>query len=108
MGAGVPISEGQEVRSSIRAAVRPPAPANLAALLKLAFDGGDLKTLWANRMARIESDPGDAAALMDLCYIEQILGDQASGLKRQRQALRQHRLYRSSWPADNSLRVLAF
>lgn len=110
---GAPIRQGRRERSPIHPVVQPPevrlpAPANLAALLKLGFDGGDLKILWANRMARIECDPSDAAALMDLCNIEQILGDQASGLRRQTEALGQHRLYRSSWRAYNSLRVLAF
>ena len=110
---GAPIRQGRGERSPIHPVVQPPevrlpAPANLAALLKLGFDGGDLKILWANRMARIECDPSDAAALMDLCNIEQILGDQASGLRRQTEALGQHRLYRSSWRAYNSLRVLAF
>jgi hypothetical protein len=108
MAAGVPIRQGREERYPMPPAAWPPAPANLAALLKLAFDGGDLKTLWADRMARIESNPSDAAALMDLCNIEQILGDQASGLRRQKDALLHHRLYRSSWRAYNSLRVLAF
>jgi len=46
---------------------------------------------------------------MDLCLIDQLLGDQASGLKWQQEALRLQRLYRSSWPASGqALRVLAF
>jgi glutathione synthase/RimK-type ligase-like ATP-grasp enzyme len=89
--------------------VQPPAPANLAELLKLGFDGGDMTVLRADRMARLQCDPEDAAALMDLCTIEQISGDQASGLRRQAEALSHHRLYRSSWPTSkDALCVLAF
>jgi hypothetical protein len=91
------------------AAQPPPSPTNLAKLLKMAFDGGDLTALRVSRMLQAQSNPDDAAALMDLCAIEQILGDPASGLTRQRQALGRHRLYRSSWPASpEALRVLAF
>jgi hypothetical protein len=47
--------------------------------------------------------------LISLSTIEQLLGDQASGLTHQVEALNLHRLYRSSWPASpNALRVLAF
>ncbi len=89
--------------------VQPPSPTNLAELLELGFDGGDMTVLRADRMARLQCDPEDAAALMDLCTIEQILGDQASGLRRQAEALSHHRLYRSSWPETNGpLRILAF
>jgi len=46
---------------------------------------------------------------MDLCAIEQLLGDQAAGLRYQREALRLERLYRSSWPTSSRpLHVLAF
>jgi hypothetical protein len=81
----------------------------MAKLFKMAFDGHDLKPMRAKIAARIDSDPLDAAALMDLCVIEQLLGNQASGLKRQAEALRIQRLYQSSWPASSqALHVLAF
>jgi hypothetical protein len=81
----------------------------LAKLFKMAFDGCDLKPLRAQITARAESDPQDAAALMDLCLIEQLLGNRAEGLQRQAQALRMERLYRSCWPASSqALHVLAF
>lgn len=86
-----------------------PIPFNTATLLKTGFDGCDLSPLRAQRMACFESDHTDAAALIDLCHIEQILGNPVSGLRYQNQALRLDRLYRSSWPASpNALRVLAF
>jgi hypothetical protein len=82
----------------------------LARLFKTAFDGGDLKPLRDQLIAQLHSGPDNtAAALISLCTVEQLLGDQASGLARQAAALNLHRLYRSSWPASpNALRVLAF
>jgi hypothetical protein len=79
-------------------------------LFKTAFDGVDLGPLRDRIIARSRSNPIDAAAaLISLCTIEQLLGNQASGLKHQAEALGLHRLYRSSWPASpNALRVLAF
>lgn len=75
----------------------------------MAFDGGDLRPLREQKIARLQCDPVDSAALMDLCIVEQILGDRSSGLRRQAEALRLNRLYVSSWPASpKALRVLAF
>jgi hypothetical protein len=81
---------------------------SVARLFKQAFDGHDLKPLRAQLLARMEADPLDAAALMDLSVIEQLLGNQAEGLRHQAQALRLRRLYRPSWPTPpQALRVLA-
>ena len=95
---------------SLITAVQVPAPMCFATLFKMAFDGGDLKPLRDHILAQSYSDLADAAAaLISLSTIEQLLGDQASGLARQRDALGLHRLYRSSWPASpDALRVLAF
>jgi hypothetical protein len=85
------------------------SPMCVAKLFKMAFDGHDLKPLRSQIIARTKSDGVNAAALLDLCVIEQLLGDQPSGLKRQAEALSLQRLYRSSWPASSrALRVLAF
>jgi hypothetical protein len=85
------------------------SPISIAKLFKMAFDGCDLIPLEAQITARLESDPAHAASLMDLCVIEQLLGNQAAGLLCQAQALGIQRLYRSSWPASSqALRVLAF
>lgn len=86
-----------------------PSPTSAAKLLKMAFDGGDMRLLREETIAGLQSAPADAATLMNLCIVEQVLGDQASGLQRQAEALRLYRLYRSSWPASHeALRVLAF
>ena len=86
-----------------------PSPSSAAKLLKMAFDGGDMRLLRGETIARLQSAPADAATLMNLCIVEQILGDPASGLLHQAEALRLHRLYRSSWPSTpQALRILAF
>ena len=96
--------------ASVIPAILPPAPLCLAQLFKTAFDGGDLKPLRDRLIAASYADTVDlAAALISLSTTEQLLGNQASGLARQAEALRLHRLYRSSWRASpNALRVLAF
>jgi hypothetical protein len=96
--------------NSLITAVPAPAPMCLAKLFKMAFDGGDLRPLRDQIQANSYADSVDAAAaLISLSTIEQLLGDQPSGLARQGDALKLHRLYRSSWPAKpGALRVLAF
>jgi hypothetical protein len=90
--------------------VEAPSPLCFAKLFKMAFDGEDLKPLRDRLLAQSHANTADrAAALMSLSVIEQILGDKASGLARQAEALTLHRLYQSSWPVSrNALRVLAF
>jgi hypothetical protein len=91
--------------------LHPPVPLCFARLFKKAFDGEDLKPLRDQLIAELQSNSVDAAAsaLLSLCTIEQLLDDPVSGLARQAEALKFHRLYRSSWPASpNALRVLAF
>jgi hypothetical protein len=96
--------------NSLLTAVQPPSPMCFAKLFKTALDGVDLKPLRERLIAQSQSKSADgAAALMGLCMIDQLLGDRASGLNFQPQALKLHRLYRSPWPASpHALRVLAF
>jgi hypothetical protein len=87
----------------------PALPICIAQLFKKAFDGYDLKPLREQIIARVQSNPSDAAGLMDLCAIEQLLGNQSSWMGYQTQALKLQRLYRSSWPTtQEALHVLAF
>ena len=80
----------------------------MAQLFKTAFDGGDLKPLRALLTARLQAAPADAGTRMNLCMVDQLLGDPAGGLQRQGEALRLQRLYQPSWPASRqALRVLA-
>jgi glutathione synthase/RimK-type ligase-like ATP-grasp enzyme len=60
-------------------------------------------------LEQLQATPNDPALLMDLSVMEQVLGDKASGLRRQAEALAQQCLYRSSWPAsEHALHILAF
>jgi glutathione synthase/RimK-type ligase-like ATP-grasp enzyme len=93
----------------LRAIPLPALPICVAQLFKKAFDGYDLKPLRSQIIARTQSNPLDAAGLLDLSVIEQLLGNLDSGLAYQDKALRLQRLYRSSWPTSSRpLRVLAF
>jgi hypothetical protein len=89
---------------------RIPAPICFAKLFRMASDGGDLISLRERVIAEAAIQlRGCRAALMSLCTIDQLLGDQASGLAYQAEALGLHRLYRSSWTTSpDALRVLAF
>lgn len=88
---------------------QPALPICVAQLFKKSFEGYDLRPLRSKIMARTQCNPRDAGGLMDLCAIEQLLGDQASGLRYQAEALSIQRLYRSSWPTSQSpIRVLVF
>jgi len=74
----------------------------------MAFDGEDLRALRNSTISGL-SEPDPAAALMTLCTIDQLLGNQASGVAWQTEALRLQSLYRSNWPVSpGPLRVLAF
>ncbi len=87
----------------------PALPICVAQLFKKSFDGYDLRPLRSQIIARVQSNPSDAAGLMDLCAIEQLLGNHSSGLGYQAEALKLQRLYRSSWPtSQEALHVLAF
>jgi hypothetical protein len=98
-----------KLKTAVLTAVQPPSPMCLAKLFKIALDGTDLGPMRERLIAHSQSKSADAAALMGLCTIEQLLGDQASGLNFQTQALNLQRLYSSPWPASpHALRVLAF
>ncbi|HEY7837179.1 MAG TPA: hypothetical protein VIC54_01135 [Terriglobales bacterium] len=91
-----------------QSSTRPAATLCMAQLFKTAFDGGDLKPLRAVLAARLAAAPADAGTRMNLCVVDQLLGDPAGGLQRQGEALRLQRLYQPSWPASRqALRVLA-
>ena len=89
--------------------LKPPFLSSTAELLKLAYAGHDLLPRHVALLEKLQVAPDDPAVLMDLSVMEQVLGDQASGLRRQDIALAQRRVYRSGWPAsDGALRILAF
>jgi len=87
---------------------RPDAPLGVARLSKIAFDGGDLRPLRSQLLDKYVFEPDNAAALMDLAMIEQLLGNLGDGLARQQEALALRRIFHSPCAASPpALRLLA-
>jgi hypothetical protein len=81
----------------------------LARLAKLAFDGTDLNPLWQDLLARAIAAPDNAATLMDLSILANLMGRRHERLVLQAHALEVQRLYRQPAKSDEpaGLRVLA-
>ena len=80
----------------------------MARLAKLAFDGHDLRPLWAELINKLLAGVADAGEGIDLSLIAQLLGDKQAGLAIQREVLLAHRLFRSPCVTKTPrLRVLA-
>lgn len=82
----------------------------LAALAAAAYAQQDLNPLWQELALRVQADPGDAGALMDLARIAQLTGNRDQGLALQRAALEVSPFYWQEFPghAPGPLRLLAF
>jgi hypothetical protein len=80
----------------------------MARLAKMAFDGGDLRPLWAELIAKVLDGTADPGEGLDLSLIAQLLGDKKTGLALQHEMLTSHQLFRSPCLAKQPrLRVLA-
>src|SRR5258707_10997281 len=80
----------------------------MAKLAKLAFDGGDLRPMWRELIAKLIDGTADAGEGLDLSLIAQLLGDKQTGLAIRAEVLAFHRLFRSPCSAEKpKLRVLA-
>jgi hypothetical protein len=80
----------------------------MARLAKLAFDGVNLRPLWAELMKKLLDGTADAGEGLDLALIAQLLGDKETGLTIQREVLLSHQLYRLPRLSNSPrLRVLA-
>jgi hypothetical protein len=79
----------------------------MAAILHLAYDGGDLSDLWRELVQRIDHDPQDAAALMDLSMVLQAAGHAEDALNVQSQALALRRCYHRPHGRADGTRVVA-
>jgi hypothetical protein len=78
-------------------------------LIRQAFQGADLKRIWAGLMAAVDAGTAGPGAAMDLSIVAQLLGEPAAGLAIQTEVLQQHRLYWSRRAAGTpTLRLLAF
>lgn len=80
----------------------------MAAIVRLAYEGGDLEALLGRLVARIEQDPADAAALMDLYTLLQVTGQKDQALSMQAMALSQRRIYHRPHGGGDGLKILAF
>jgi len=76
----------------------------------MAFDGADLTSVWNTLVDRINNDPCDAAALIDLSTIAHIQGRPGDRIVLQNTALELQRVYRQlpEISAPDSIRLLAF
>src|SRR4051794_22444015 len=88
----------------------PPIPMGLAVLLKLAFDGCALAPIWNELVHRVNDEPNDAAALLDLSIIAHVQGRREDRLALQAEALKLQRVYRQlpAVSSDTPIRLLAF
>jgi glutathione synthase/RimK-type ligase-like ATP-grasp enzyme len=85
-------------------------PIGLASLAGAAFAGNDLAPIGNRLIERVAADAQDAAALMDLSTIMQLIGNRAAAMAWQAKALDVQRLYRRP-PAvvqEDGIRLLAF
>jgi len=73
---------------------QPAIPIGLPILVKMAFDGADLTSVWNTLVDRINNDPYDAAALIDLSTIAHIQGRPGDRIALQNAALELQRVYR--------------
>lgn len=94
----------------LRSAAEPRDPGEvigLEAIMRLAYGGTDLGGLWAELLARVEADPGDAAALMDMSTILMVSGHREPALETQAQAIALRRDYVRVHGRGDALTVLA-
>jgi glutathione synthase/RimK-type ligase-like ATP-grasp enzyme len=88
----------------------PVVPIGLPTLVKMAFDGKDWTSIWNVLVDRLEDNPHDAAALLDLSTLAHITGRPDDRRALQRDALALQRIYRQPAPAagQGGVRLLAF
>jgi len=80
----------------------------LAALARLAFEGGDLAQVWDGLIARVNADPADAAALLDLATMLLLNSQTDNGLGVQAQGLALAQVFERPARGDGpGLRLLA-
>ena len=89
---------------------QPAMPIGMPTLVKMAFDGTDLAPVWNTLVARVNENPDDAGALIDLSTIALVQGRPNDRVSLQEMALKVQRVYRQQPVGDapGSLRVLAF
>ena len=80
----------------------------LAKIMRFAFKGDNLAQLTSQLVSRIQTNPNDAAALLDLSVVLQLNAQPQLALELQEEALKQRQLFRlDSNPDSASVRLLA-
>jgi hypothetical protein len=80
----------------------------ISSLLRLVNDQGDVMSVWNELMARIDSDPFDAAALMDMSVLLQANGRRDKGLEIQKMAISLTPVFKRIHGNGQGLQVIAF
>jgi len=80
----------------------------LGRLMRMAYEGANLAPLLNVLLARVQADPTDAPALMDLSTILMLTGQREQGLQLQAAALALSPLYRRPHGRADGLKLLAF
>jgi glutathione synthase/RimK-type ligase-like ATP-grasp enzyme len=94
--------------ASVLQAVAPEPLLGFAALMRMTFAGGDVDALASRLIDRVNRDPVDANAMLDLSTLLQLRFRPALGLAMQAQALDVQRLYHLGAAADvANIRLLA-
>ncbi|OYX87546.1 MAG: hypothetical protein B7Y75_01925 [Azorhizobium sp. 35-67-5] len=86
----------------------PGALIGTAALVRWFEEGHDLAPVWDHLVARLDTDPADAAALMDMSTLLLIRKARRKGEAAQAAALDLQRHYRRSYNGGGGVRLLAF
>lgn len=89
------------------AAGAPARIAGLASIGRMVYEGADRAPFVASLTERIGDNPRDAAALMDMSILLQLLGVRDAGLAMQAQALGVSRTYKCIHGSGEGLRLLA-
>lgn len=89
------------------AAGAPPRIAGLAAIGRMVYEGADRAPFVSSLRERIADNARDAAALLDMSILLQLMGDREAGLAMQAQALDVSRTYMCVHGSGDGLRVLA-
>lgn len=88
----------------------PPVSIGMAQLTTMAFHGENMEPKVVELLGRVEADPADAAALLDLATIHFLLGHEEAGQAYQDAALLRSQVFRdgASGTGQPAVRLLAF
>ena len=73
---------------------QPTVPIGIPTLVKMAFDGVDLAPVWNSLVTRVNENPNDSAALIDLSTIALLQGRPNDRVALQNMAFELQRIYR--------------